>query len=122
MFYEKNIKLDPEAISTRSRLANLHYRTGSFQRAIELNEEITRIDPEESLPYVNIGNYYFLQRDTVSAVKYYEKAVTLGAPAVASQFLAKYYQDKGDFERAAYYQRIASELRDKQQYFVPSQD
>jgi len=103
LYYGENLQLDPEAISTRSRMANIYYRRGEFQRAIELNQEIARIDPEESLPFVNIGNYYIFQGDTVGALPFYEKAVELGAPSKAAEFLNLYYFKEGDFQKSDYY-------------------
>ena len=77
----------------------------------DLNQEIMRISPKEALPYVNIGNYYIFQKDTLTGIKYYEKAVELGAPPDASQFLSKYYQMKGDLAKANYYRKLAEELK-----------
>jgi tetratricopeptide (TPR) repeat protein len=122
LFYQENIELDPVTVNTRSRLANLYFRRGEFRKAIELNQEIAEIDPNESLPYVNIGNYYYFQGDTIQAVSYYEKAVEMGAPAVAGQFLSNYYQQMGDLEKAAYYRRIATEQQRRNRYFTPGQD
>jgi tetratricopeptide (TPR) repeat protein len=112
--YEKSLSLDTAAINTRSRLANVLYGIGNFRRAVELNQEIMLISPNEALPYVNLGNYYIFQRDTTSGIKFYEKAVELGAPPDASVFLSKYYERKGDVAKMNYYYKIAEDLRKKQ--------
>ncbi len=113
--YNKSLALDSTAINTRSRLANVYYGLGEFKKAVSMNEEIMRIAPGESLPYANIGNYYFFQKDTVNAIKFYERAVELGAPAVASEFLSKYYASKGDQRKSNYYKKIAGDLQKKQE-------
>jgi tetratricopeptide (TPR) repeat protein len=117
--YEFNMELDPTAISAYSRAANIYYRQGDFKRAIELNQEITKIDEEEPLPYINIGNYYVFQGDTTKGVNFYEQAIELGAPAVASEFVSKYYRSIGDQGKAAYYERQAEKARKEGRYYTP---
>jgi len=119
LYYQENLHLDPDVISTRSRMANIYYGQGKFKKAIELNQEITRIDPGESLPYVNIGNYYIFQRDTINALSYYEKAVELGAPSVAADFLSRYYASHGNQQKATFYGNKARRKQQTEGYIVP---
>jgi len=112
-YLEQSLALDPSAINTRSRLANILYNIGEFERAVALNQEIMEIAPHESLPYVNLGNYFIFQRDTLSGIRFYEKAVELGAPPDASIYLSMYYNMKGKTEKAEYYRRIAENLQKK---------
>lgn len=112
--YQKSLALDTIAINTRSRLANVFYSQGEFRKAIDLNYDIMRISPKEALPYVNLGNYYIFQKDTLGGIRFYEKAVELGAPPDASVFLARYYKQKGDIAKMNYYQKVADDLRRQQ--------
>jgi tetratricopeptide (TPR) repeat protein len=112
IFYlHKSLALDSASINTWSRLANIYYGTGEFKEAIKLNQKIMQMSPKESLPYVNIGNYYIFQHDTINGIKFYEKAVELGAPPDASNFLSKYFQMKGDVSKANYYKKLAEDLQ-----------
>ncbi len=104
---ERSLASDSTAINTRSRLANIYYGLGEFRRAIELNQEIMEIAPGEALPYVNLGNYYIFQKDTANGIRFYEKAVELGAPPDASIFLSKYYTLKGESQKAEFYRQKA---------------
>ena len=113
-FYQKSLALDSLAINTRSRMANVYYGMGEFRKAVDLNYEIMRIDPQEALPYVNLGNYYVFQKDTVGGIRFYEKAVELGAPPDASAFLSRYYERKGNVAKMNYYRKIADDLRKQQ--------
>jgi protein O-mannosyl-transferase len=113
-FYQKSLALDSLAINTRSRMANVYYGMGEFRKAVDLNYEIMRIDPQEALPYVNLGNYYVFQKDTVGGIRFYEKAVELGAPPDASVFLSRYYERKGNVAKMNYYRKIADDLRRNQ--------
>jgi len=106
-YLQKSLDLDSTSVNTRSRMANIYYGLGEFRKAIDLNQKIMLISPQEALPYVNIGNYYIFQRDTASGIRYYEKAVELGAPPDAARFLANYYKMKGNIEKANYYGKKA---------------
>ncbi len=112
-YLQKSLAMDSTSVNTRSRLANIYYGMGEFKEAVKMNQDIMRIAPKESLPYVNIGNYYIFQKDTLNGIRYYEKAVELGAPPDASVFLSKYYQMKGDVTKSNYYKKLAEELQKK---------
>ena len=112
-FLQKSLDIDSTSINTRSRMANIYYGLGEFKTAIKLNQDIIRISPNEALPYINLGNYYIFQRDTLSGIRYYEKAVELGAPPDAANVLAKYFQRKGDIVKTNYYRKIADDLQKK---------
>lgn len=112
-FLQKSLALDSASVNTRSRLANIYYGLGEFKEAVKMNQEIMRIAPKESLPYVNIGNYYIFQKDTLNGIRHYEKAVELGAPPDASILLSKYYQLKGDLAKSNYYRKLSEDLQKK---------
>jgi tetratricopeptide (TPR) repeat protein len=113
-YYRQSLDIDSMAVNPRSKLANAYYMTGNFRKAVELNQQIMQMNPGEPLPYVNIGNYYIFQKDTLNGIRYYEKAVELGAPADASIFLSKYFASRGDLQKANHYQRIANEIKKNQ--------
>jgi tetratricopeptide (TPR) repeat protein len=87
----------------------LNFANGNFERALDLNEEIMQIDPGESLPYVNFGNYYMIMGDTLKGVSFFEQAVVKGAPSQVSVFLMRYYNSKGDRKKSDYYMSIIKE-------------
>jgi tetratricopeptide (TPR) repeat protein len=112
-FLQKSLDIDSTSVNARSRMANIYYGMGEFKAAIKLNQDIMRMSPNEALPYVNLGNYYLFQRDTLNGIRYYEKAVELGAPPDAANFLAKYFQRKGDIVKTNYYRKITDDLQKK---------
>jgi tetratricopeptide (TPR) repeat protein len=105
-YYTECIRYYQDNINARSRLANLNFANGNFQKALELNEEIIQIDPKESLPYVNFGNYYMIMGDTLKGVSFFEQAVNKGAPSQVSIFLMRYYDSMGDQQKSDYYMSI----------------
>jgi Tfp pilus assembly protein PilF len=112
-YLQKSLAADSTSINTRSRMANIYYGMGEFRQAIKMNQDIMRMAPKESLPYINIGNYYIFQKDTLNGIRYYEKAVELGAPPDASNFLSKYFQLKGDQAKYNYYKKLSEDLQKK---------
>lgn len=103
VMYEKCIESEPDIINPRSRLANLHFLQGDFNKALALNEEILRIDPNEPLPFLNFGNYYLRVGDTIKGIEFYERAVAMGAPPQVSLFLSRFFQQEGNEDKATYY-------------------
>jgi len=102
-YYEQCIQYNPTIINPRSRLADLNFMLGNTQKAIDLNKEITRIDPAEAVPYLSFGNYYMIMGDTLKAVESYEEAARRNARPEVYAFLAQYYIDQGDMEKAQMY-------------------
>lgn len=102
-FYERCISFNPYIVNPRSRLANLKFMQGNLDEAIDLNEEIMNIDPDESLPYINFGNYYMLMGDTIKAVSAYEEAAMRNSRPEVFALLSQYYQNQGDLTKANYY-------------------
>ncbi len=113
LYYQQNLQLDPQTINTRSRIANIYYGQGRFKEAVDMNYEIMRVKPDEPLPYINLGNYYIFQGDTTGAIRFYEEAVELGAPARASDFFSRFYADKGDIEKSNHYRKVSDEQKRK---------
>jgi len=69
--------------------------------------------PDSDLPYINLGNYYYVNGETQKAVQFFEKAVEKGTGAVTGQFLADYYGKQGDQAKAAYYLQKSKEAVNK---------
>jgi Flp pilus assembly protein TadD len=85
-----------------------------------MNEKMMKLDPSSDVPYVNIGNFYLMRRDTTTAVKYWEKAVEkFPSNSQLIGNLVKYYQQKGDMSKVNYYQGMINQnelKRNKAEY------
>ena len=75
-----------------------------------MNEEVMKKYPGLEMPYVNIGNYYMMQRDTLRAVGYWEKAASIRPTFELCVQLNSYYLSVRNEEKAAYYYRIGEQL------------
>ena len=69
------------------------------------------MEPEADVPYINMGNYYVMFGDTVTAIKYYNKAIGLGTRPEVGVFLYNYYNSKGDKQKAEFYKQKAIEAK-----------
>ena len=75
-----------------------------------MNEDVMKSYPRLEMPYVNIGNYYMLRKDTVTAVSYWEKAASINPSFELCVQLNALYLLKGDKEKADYYYNLGMEI------------
>ena len=109
-YYRKAIERKQDFTYAYSNLANLYYKTGRMAKAIKVNEALMKADTASDIPYVNIGNYHLLQKDTLQAIRWWEKAVQKQPmnPQLNTT-LAKYYRQTGNPEKASHYEKMARE-------------
>ncbi len=110
-YYKKAIAIDSTFIISRSKLANVYFRKGEFQKALNENKTIMIMEPEADVPYINMGNYYVMFGDTTTALHYYEKAIQLGTRPEVGIFLYNYFSGRGDKQKAEYYKQKAIEAK-----------
>ena len=107
--YNQVTRIDGPYAKTFSRIANVYYKKGDIDLAIAENEKMIELFPDSDLPYINLGNYYYVSGETQKAVQFFEKAVEKGTGAVTGQFLADYYGKQGNQAKAAYYLKKSKE-------------
>jgi len=102
--YNIVVKHDSLNINALELFANINNKIGNIGKAIELNKIIMQIEPNSDIPYINIGNYYLLNSDTATSVKYWEKAIEkVPKNANLCNGLYRYFQQHGDSAKAKYY-------------------
>jgi tetratricopeptide (TPR) repeat protein len=101
--YERILKIDPNQVKAVFAMANVYHDMGDFDRAVRMNEEMIRKYPELEMPYINIGNYHMLRKDTATAVFYWEKAAAIRPSFELCVQLNSMYLIKGDKQKADYY-------------------
>ena len=62
---------------------------------------------------MNIGNVYFMRGDTISAIPHFEECIRLNSNnRFLNSFLANYFKEKGDLEKAnKYYDLMGASKR-----------
>lgn len=107
--YEKAMKLDPVQYPMGyTNLGQLYFEQGNMRKAIEVNKIAIDIFPGSDLPYVSIGNLFLLNKDTIHAVEWWEKALKIypDNPNLAGG-LGQYFRQHGNNEKASYYFNLA---------------
>ncbi|MDD5694677.1 MAG: tetratricopeptide repeat protein [Bacteroidales bacterium] len=104
-------RLEPANVNIKSELANLYFDADSLADAIALNEEIIRLNPALSLPYVNLGNYRASLGDTVQAIPYWEKAVSIQPEYRLCMMISWYYLHQLDSARTWQYYNMAQRVK-----------
>lgn len=108
--YQKVLQLNPNQIKAVFAMADLYNEMGDFNRAVAMNEEMARKYPKLEMPYVNIGNYHMLRRDTVTAVQFWEKAASIRPTFELCVQLNSLYLIRGDRQKADYYYDLGIQL------------
>jgi len=101
--YKQAVKIDGAYAKTLSRIANVYFKNGQFQIAIEENKKIMHQFPESDLPYVNLGNYHFMMNEQELGVRYFEQAIEKGTNPAVGKLLSDYYKQQGMPTKAAYF-------------------
>jgi tetratricopeptide (TPR) repeat protein len=110
-YYHKVLQIDSTKVKAYFKLAEIYFEEGNMEEAVKLNLLATRFDPYTDVPYLNIGNYHLLSKDTLGAVEWYEKAAEKQPNHELSMKLYMHYTQKGDAAKAAYYKKMAEETK-----------
>jgi tetratricopeptide (TPR) repeat protein len=113
--YEHILKGNPNQVKAIFALANVYNDMGDFDRAVKMNEDVMKAYPGLEMPYVNIGNYYMLRKDTATAVNYWEKAAAMNPSFELCVQLNTLYLIKGDNVKADYYYRLGEQIAKQSQ-------
>ncbi len=108
--YEHILRENPNQVKAVFALANVYNDMGEFDRAVKMNVEMMKAYPRLEMPYVNIGNYYMLRKDTATAVNYWEKAAAINPSFELCVQLNALYLIKGDDAKAAYYYNLGEQI------------
>lgn len=96
-----------EFINSYYSLSNMYAFNKQYEKIIELNVNAIKKDLKSDIPYINIGNVYFMQGDTLKALPYLEKAIQQNwNNRFLNSFLSDYYYRKGDQEKAVFYLKL----------------
>ncbi|MBO4876298.1 MAG: tetratricopeptide repeat protein [Bacteroidales bacterium] len=78
--------------------------TKDYALGIRLGKQEVKHFPDKDLPYVDLGNYYMMDGDTINAIENWEIAYDKfkGNKNIAAT-LYNYFKDKGNTEKSEYY-------------------
>jgi len=109
--YHKVLAIDSTKVKAYFKLAEIYFEMGDIATATRMNILATRFDSYTNVPYINIGNYHLLNRDTLDAVEWYEKAVEKQPDYGLCMKLYMHYSKEGDLQKANYYRQMSEQTR-----------
>ena len=102
--YLKSVEKDPNFVSTYFSLSAMYAEEKKYDEIIKLNQSAIDKGVKADVLYVNIGNVYFVKGDTLSAIPYFQECIKLNSNNKSlNTFLANYFKEKGDLEKANMY-------------------
>jgi protein O-mannosyl-transferase len=107
--YKTVLDQNPKEIKALIAMANVYNDLGNFEKAVQMNEDAMKVDPQSDLPYRSIGNYLIVRGDTADAVKYWEQAAGINPAYDICMQLNSLYRIRGDMDKANYYYELAME-------------
>lgn len=103
-YYFKTVEIDPNFVATYFSLSAMYAEEKKYDEIIELNQKAIDKGIKSDVLHVNIGNVYFMRGDTLSAIPYFEECIKINSKnKFLNSFLANYFKEKGDLEKANKY-------------------
>ncbi|HPD65760.1 MAG TPA: tetratricopeptide repeat protein [Bacteroidia bacterium] len=106
-FYQKLVDHQPFSSQMWYNLGQIHDDIYRFEEAKTLYEVAAALDPENPAPYINIGAYYFAEKNYQAAIDNYLKAFERGAndSYFLSQIGYSYFYLENDELAEAYFNK-----------------
>ncbi len=111
-YFNQVLRYDSTHTASLSDMANIYYAKKDSIKALGLNYKLMKTDTLTDLPYINLGNYALLGHDTVTAVKWWEKAILKNPDNPKLCYgLGMYFTQHGDLQKGNYYLKLSKKLR-----------
>lgn len=108
--FKKAIEIDSNNRWSYFYLAQLLFDNGKQAEAFEKNELLRSKFPENELPYLNLGTFYFRRGKEDSSIINFELAIKYGSKnKQLINHLYSFFSKKGDEQKAAYYESLLNE-------------
>lgn len=112
IYYSNSTRIDPSYSKTWFNLINIYYKIGMPDSAKLYCEKMLEHDTTTEIPYVGLGYYYILHKDTARAVTFWEKAFTKNPQNYERAIsLFNYYKIKKDTIKANFYYQKALDAK-----------
>jgi tetratricopeptide (TPR) repeat protein len=107
-FMEGIVRRAPDYVDALQLLGDQYTQRGKYARSLEVDERLSRLQPDDPLVYYNLACSYSLNRQFDLAVAALERALNLGYRDL--NWLAK-DPDLRQLRKHSLFQRIADKLR-----------
>jgi Tfp pilus assembly protein PilF len=103
-YFMKTLEIDKNFTGTYFSLSNVYAEEKKYDKIIEFNQKAMDEGVKLDILPINIGNVWFMRGDTAKAVSYLEQGIAINPDnKMVNSFLANYYKDRGDLEKANKY-------------------
>ena len=104
-WYEKMLSEKINYFPAYQHLHELYYKNQDYEKAILCNKKAIELFPEKVALYINVGNSYMLNSDTLTGLKYFEDAAAIPPlDYVLLQNVANVFKATGDTLKAMKYE------------------
>ena len=108
-FYKKTLRYDSLSIKALTKSSMLLNHIGKKEEAIKINIELIKNNKNYETPYINLANLYYINSDTLLAVKYAEDAIKINPKNKNTiNLVFNYYKSKNNKDKMNYYSKIIS--------------
>lgn len=110
-YYQKTLELDSNRSDVLYKMADIHIRSASHQKALETLKKIITIDPADAQAHYLSAQSYLALEQHEAALSSYLETIRLKPDNVDAQYQAgKLYENKGDIDNAIVYYEKTIEL------------
>jgi len=109
--YEKMLSYKTKQTLVYKRLHELYYNKKDYEKAINSDKAALDLNPEKIELYINLGNSFMLNGDTLNGLKYFEDAAAIPPlDYVLLQNVANVFKVIGDSSKAFMYEEKSKSL------------
>lgn len=95
--YREAIRVNPGNSIYFTEMADVYFQSGNLDSAMQWNREAARLSNLSDIPYINMGNIYWMWHDTLNAIVSWKKAFELNPQnKEVGETLQEYFRSKGD--------------------------
>jgi tetratricopeptide (TPR) repeat protein len=104
LYYKKTLQYDTLNDNALSKVTMLLNHVNKKEEAIDINMDIIKTNKNYEMPYINLANIYYVNRDTLQAIKYAEEAIKINPKNTNTiNLVYNYYKQKGNTNKTSYY-------------------
>ena len=113
-FLRKSLHYDSSNIFILNDLVNTYLYLNQKDSAVFFNHKIGLIDSTSDMPYINLGNFALLEKDTLMAVKQWEMAIRINPNNPPLLYgLSRYFKQNKNEAKALYYENLLYQQQNK---------
>jgi tetratricopeptide (TPR) repeat protein len=111
VYYEKMLAENFDYPLLYTRLHEFYIKKKEYTKAISVGKRAVKENPGKLDFFLNLGNAYMLNQDTLNGLNYFEKAADLSTDPQLFILVSNVFKATGDTAKALEYQKKAGQLQ-----------